>query len=542
MDMNCSSIFQGENKMEMRNLYDTLKNTAEKYPGKTGIADEEESITYAELLKRTDNLAAYFTDKIGLKKGMRAGIAMLNSVQYVVCVYAAAKIGIALVLVNVKLHAKEIAYILEDTQIEYIILQSKIWEKISHEVNHTRVKNLILEANVVCEHMENYKIYNLAEGIQYQGKAKTHPVEEKQDVPEPEDTMAVLYTSGTSGVPKGVELCHRAILETVISYKKLLRLDAEQSTLLAVPLFHVTGFSCIMALFIYIGGFMRILPSFHSRRAAAILSEEHIKHFHAVPTIYQMLVNVIDREYDLSGLESAVCGGGYIEDRLMEQFQAIAPNVRFHPAYGMTETAGGGVLFPENYLESSKRGSAGKVMENCEITIFDERNRELPVGEIGQIAFRGPMIIRQYLHGTKEESFIGDWLLSGDVGKLDTDGYIYVLGRLKSMINRGGEKIYSRFVEREICAFSKVNQCMVFPVEDSLYGEVPGCVIVPEKNVSITEQEVRAFLKERIQKTEIPQYIEFWDTLPNTASGKVKVAYLTSLFSEKYSVKEEKEK
>ncbi|HJB16989.1 MAG TPA: acyl--CoA ligase [Candidatus Blautia excrementipullorum] len=520
--------------MKIRNLYDTLAATAAVFRDKIGISDGKEKIDYGELLQRTDCFSAYLKSVLQVKRGDCIGVLMLNSIEYVVLVYAAAKIGAKLVLINAKLHAKEISFILEDTKAKYLAIQADIWERVSHEIGKTQVQTLILDANVMFEHMEQYKVCCFSEGFAYTEEI-IDGSEADQNTP-----IAVLYTSGTSGTPKGAEITNRAVLETVASYREILKLDENQSTLLAVPLFHVTGFSCIMAVFIAIGGYMRMIPSFHSDQSLKIMSEEHIRHFHAVPTIYQMLVNVMKDEYDLSSLESAVCGGGYIEDRLIKSFCSIAPNVSFHPAYGMTETAGGGVLFPKDYMKSSKKGSAGKVMDNCEITIFDDSNVEVPVGKIGQIAFRGPMIIRHYLNHKGDENFVNGWLLSGDLGYLDQDQYIYVVGRIKSMVNRGGEKIYSRFVEREILSNPKVNQCLVFPVKDFLFGEVPGCVIVPEKDQQITEKEIRDYLQERIQKTKIPVYIEFWDKLPNTASGKVKIAYLSRLFTEKYYSEEEK--
>ena len=520
----------------IKNLYDTLKNTAKKFPDKVCVSDGLQEITYKELLNKTDFLSAYLKERMHVKKGDCIGVVMFNSIYYITLIYAAAKLGIRLVLINAKLHAKEIKYILEDTKVEYLAIQTDLWERISHEVSRTQVKKLLLDANVIFENMEGYEIFTFTESI------RQDRVSEWTASAELDDAMAILYTSGTSNTPKGVELTHRAILETVYSYKSILKLDENQSTLLAVPLFHVTGFACIMAVFIYVGGYMRILPKFHSHQTLEIISEERIKHFHAVPTIYQMHVNVMSAKYDLSSLESAVCGGGYIEDRLIRQFCEIAPNAAFHPAYGMTETAGGGVLFPENYMDSNKWGSAGKVMDNCEITVFDENRRQLAPGEIGEIAFSGPMIIKHYLNDRGNDNFIGKWLLSGDLGYLDNDNYIYVVGRIKSMVNRGGEKIYSRFVEKEICNYEKVNQCMVFPVKDYLYGEVPGCVIVPNRNSVITDKEIRDFLSTRIQKTKIPVYIEFWDQLPNTASGKVKVGYLSQLFTEKYYSESKEEK
>lgn len=532
-------------------LYTTLENTAAKFPWKAGISDEEEEITYEQFKCRVDSLAAYLHEEAGIEKGCRVGMLMENGIGFMTAVYAAAKLGVQAVLLNVKLHAAEMAFILQDTDTKILILNAKLWERIAPKIASTPVDTLILDSNTVYEGMEEFRRYFIRRGITYQAKGRI-----SADIGG-EDTLAILYTSGTSGTPKGVELRHRAVLETVYSYQEILGLDETQSTLLAVPLFHVTGFSCIMALFVYIGGYLKILPSFHARRALEVLSGSRIRHFHAVPTIYQMLVNAFAPEgitsapqnagvwsqaaagckgrFDLTALESAVCGGGYIEDRLIGQFTEIAPNVSFHPAYGMTETAGGGVLFPESYLESQKRGAAGQVMKRCEIMILNEEKQCLPVGEIGQIAFRGQMVIDGYMGGQGKDNFQGGWLLSGDLGRLDEEGYVYVVGRMKSMVNRGGEKIYSRFVEKEICLYPKVNQCMVFPVRDSLFGEVPGCVIVPNRTEVIAEGEIREFLEGRIQKTKIPQYIEFWDSLPGTASGKVKLAYLSRLFSDKYA-------
>lgn len=518
--------------MEVKNMYDTLVNTAASFQNKIGVSDGREELSYGKLLQKTDFLSAYLKNVLQVKKGDSIGVLMLNSIEYIALVYAAAKIGAKVVLINAKLHAKEIAFILEDTKTEYLAIQADLWERVSHEIGKTCIKTLLLDSNVMFEHMEQYRVRCFSDGFSY-AENTVQGSEACLD-----DPIAVLYTSGTSGVPKGAEITHRAVLETVYSYAQILQLDDKQSTLLAVPLFHVTGFSCIMAVFIYIGGYLRMIPSFHSNQALKVISEERITHFHAVPTIYQMLVNVMKEGYDLSSLESAVCGGGYIEDRLIQAFCAIALNVSFHPAYGMTETAGGGVLFPDDYLKSNKKGSAGKIMDNCEIAIFDG-DRKLPEGKIGQIAFRGPMIIDRYLNHAGGENFMDGWLMSGDLGYLDSDHYIYVVGRIKSMVNRGGEKIYSRFVEQEILSHPKVNQCMVFPVKDFLFGEVPGCVIVPEAGERITEREIRDHLRNRIQKTKIPVYIEFWDQLPNTASGKVKIAYLSRLFSEKYYSEEE---
>lgn len=511
--------------MDYQNLYETLEYTAKQYPNKIGIVDEKEQITYKILKDRADSLAVFLRQTLGMMPGSSIGALMENNVHYVELIYAAAKIGISVLLLNVKLHEKEIEYIVKDTGIDVVMTQEKIFPKIKKLVDR-QVIHTVLSVEKLSERVNGglYLVQDILANASGTVACRTGN----------SATVAVLYTSGTSGHPKGVEISQKAVLETVKSYKEILRMDETEVGLLAVPIFHVTGFSCILALFVYLGGLLVMLPSFHSESTFQAIDRFKVTHFHAVPTLFQMLLNKWKKGYCLKSLRTAVCGGGYIEDAAIEQFCQIAPNVTFHPAYGMTESAGGGVLFPQHYLLAGKRGSAGKVMDNCEIGIMGDDGALLPAREVGQIVFQGDMVVKHYLHGVDKTHFRNGWLMSGDIGYLDEDRYVYVIGRKKAMINRGGEKIYSRFVEREIALHPDVAQCAVFPVKDCLFGEVPAAVIVPKKGKRLDAGMMRRHLERRIQKNKIPEFMEFWDELPCTASGKVKIAYLIECFNQKY--------
>ena len=513
-----------------QNLYETLANSARRFPDKKAMIDDKSQVTYSELLQQVDRFASFLREKLKVKKGDRVAVLMTNSINFCVAFYAIIKLGYIVVVINTKQKSAEIEYILCDTQAE-IVCADTLWAaELEKAAANTAVRKVIWngQPGKALAGKESY----LFDTVLADNSLQPDSVLPEAGIMQP---AVIMYTSGTTGKPKGAVISHYNLLQNLCAYQDILHLDETESTLLSVPAFHITGLGCIMTLFVYIGGLIVLTPFFRPKEALEIMERYRITHYHAVPTVYIMLANAAEGKVCLKDLKTAVCGGGFITNDDIHRFCATAPNTSFHPAYGMTESTGAGALFPDDYRRADKFHAAGKVMPNVEIQIVDEQFRAVPLGVSGQICFRGGTVIRSYWKTERSETFHDGWLASGDVGKLDADGYIYILDRIKDQINRGGEKIYSLVVEEEIRHCSGVRQVAVFGVPDSLYGEVPAAVVVLQDGALLTADDIAESLKLKMAKYKIPRYIEFWDQLPCTASGKVKKYALRQIFQQKYS-------
>ena len=235
-------------------------------------------------------------------------------------------------------------------------------------------------------------------------------------------------------------------------------------------------------------------------------------HFHSVPTIYLQIIESEYPEKDLSSLRTAVCGGAPISRENMDAFCRLAPNAVLHLAYGMTETAGSGTL-------SAVHKGALMAVPNVEMKVVDRMHRELPPGEVGELVFCGPCIARGRW---RLPSLPDDHMYSGDVGYMDEEGHVYVIDRLKDIINRGGEKIFPKQVEEVILQYPGIHKAAVYAVSDRAYGEVAAAALIPEAGAVIDTEKLKAFLMERIAKYEVPVLYRIVREFPVTQNGKVR--------------------
>ena len=474
-----------------QNLYETLADSAEKYPQKIAIIDDEEEITYCELLRRVDELAAVLQLKYNLRQQQQVGILMVNSIKTVTAFYATMKIGCIALMINTKYTENEIAGLLEEMDAKLIISDSRWLYKVESIAGCFGIETILTEA-------DNFECGSVIGNVQCVNNI--------------ENTAVIMHTSGTTGRPKGVMVTHRNILEAAYGYQEVQGLNETAVTMLSVPLFHILGLSCVTTLFIYLGATIVLSAFYRVDDVLMKIKKYRATHFHSVPAIYLQMIESDYSDKNLSFLRTAVCGGATISQEAIDAFCELAPNATLHLAYGMTETAGSGTL-------SEVHKGALKAVPNVKMKVVDENHRELPPGEIGELVFCGPCIARGRW---KTDSLPDDHMYSGDVGYMDEEGHVYVIDRLKDIINRGGEKIFPIQIEEVILKYPGIAKAAVFAVSNKKYGEVPVAAIVTESGAEVDMEELQNYLATKVAKFELPVAIEKIEKLPVTQNGKVR--------------------
>lgn len=508
---------------EAATLYESLLHSARNHPYKTALIDGDAELTYAQLLGRVDALAD-FLRRQGVGKGDRVAIMLLNSLDFCCSFYAALKLGAVCVMINTKWQGPEIRHALETTSATTMILNARWREKVRGLLPSLSLRRLVYDA---CPEDEDsgLPVSSLMELF----SRETPPASSGEWEADPESVGVIMFTSGTTGKPKGAMLSHRNMLQSIFSYADLLKLDENEVAVLPIPAFHITGLICVLGLFIHIGGTTVLRPTFDPADTLAAMERHRATHFHAVPTVFIALTRELENfRGDLSGLRTALCGGGFITHEAIRALKDRLPGLEFRPVYGLTETSGAGVGFPCDYLSVNRNGAAGKALPIPELFTADAEGKRLKAGETGELCVRGATVVRGY-YGLGD--LPGGVLRTGDVGMIDADGYVYVLDRIKDAINRGGEKIFSLEVENALMEMHGVRQAAVFALPDPYYGEIAAAAIVLKDGISATADQIREFLGSRLAKFKIPEKVFFVDALPVNASNKVLKSSLRERFA-----------
>ncbi|MBE5868771.1 MAG: acyl--CoA ligase [Lachnospiraceae bacterium] len=482
-----------------RNLYDTLADSARRFPEKVAVIDDEEEITYKKLLYRVDELAAVLQIKYGLKEQEQIGVLMVNSIKTVTAFYAAMKIGCIALMINTKFKEAEIEDLLCSMEVKLILSDSRWLEKVEGVASRLGIETILTEETDFGRR-----------GSELLG-SPVLPAQVKiaQNI---ENTAVIMHTSGTTGRPKGVMVTHRNILEAAYGYQEVQGLDFSAVTVLSVPLFHILGLSCVTTLFIYMGATVILSEFYRVEDVLWKIKKYGATHFHSVPAIFLQMIESDYEQKDLTSLRTAVCGGAPISKENIDRFCVLAPNARLHLAYGMTETAGSGTL-------SAVHKEALMAVPNVQMKVVDENHGELPPGQIGELVFCGPCIARGRW---RSQSLPDDHMYSGDVGYMDEEGHVYVIDRLKDIINRGGEKIFPIEVEDVILQYPGVARAAVYAVSSQEYGEVPAAAIVWQEGATADMAGLEEFLVPRVATYKRPVFLEQMEELPVTQNGKVR--------------------
>jgi long-chain acyl-CoA synthetase len=493
---------------------------------KTFLVYEDEIITFAQAADRIDALASLLVNTYGVKKGDRVAVAMRNFPEWVMSFAAIISVGAINVSMNSWWTEDEMDFALEDSGATVLICDQPRFDIGAASCVKKNIKVLVVRAEKpLPAGVDKW------EDVLPLGDA--HP---GADI-SPDDDATILYTSGTTGRPKGAVSTHRAIISSIMAFSarntifqmsgtKLKDVDGPEiptSFILIVPLFHVTGCVPVMLSCFVAGLKLAIMYKWDPEKALEMIEREQITNFVGVPTQSWDLVNSPAFEkYDTSSLRAVGGGGAPSPTSLVGKVNDKVKNGNPQLGYGMTETnAFGPAITGSDYL--SHPTSTGRASWPMVVEVRDENLKPVPTGQSGEIWFFGPMLIRGYWNrpDATAETIVDGWLRSGDLGRLDADGYVYVEDRVKDMILRAGENVYGAEVESAIYEHPAIHEAAVFGVPHERLGEEVGVAILVNDGMTLTPAELWAFLDEKIAKFKIPtQVVIMTEPLPRNAAGK----------------------
>lgn len=504
MELETITLFDREQIQVFKNrpssIGEFISRSIEADPSKVAIVSEEGSVTYEELGQRGQQVASTLQARFDIQKGDRLAILIGNGIDFPTLVYASSLIGCILVPINIKLAPEEISYILSHSESKLLIYHP--------------------ELSAIAETMEMVKAIDLESF--YKVVAETEVVSSFPLVVET-DPAYILYTSGTTGRPKGAVLSHVNVVHSVLNYQSIFGTDKEYSTLIAVPMFHVTGLVGQLLHQLYNGATVYSMKKYQNEAYIQLVVDHKINFLFNVPTIFVMMSTTeMFKENDFSFVKKVAYGGSPIYQQTFELLKRAFPNAELHNAYGSTETTSPVTLMPRQYGIEKVR-SAGRPVYGADIKVIDEHRTTLDVGQQGEICIRGPMVIKGYWRNEEANlsSFSDGYWLSGDIGMLDEDQYIYILDRKKDMINRGGEKIFSIEVEDVLKSHPDILEAAVIGEPDEIYGEIVKAYIVSNTLTADSVESVQEYCLTRLAKYKVPSKVLLIDELPRNASGKI---------------------
>jgi fatty-acyl-CoA synthase len=479
---------------------DWLKKRARITPDRVAVVDGEskERWTYQSLNERAERLASYLLET-GITKGDRVALLSPNGVCYFDLLFACTKIGAIFVPINWRLAKKEINYIINDCGPRLVAYYEKFQTLLPDEFNGDFLKfDQQYDALVENKHFKQLSV-NVVEF----------------------DPLAIIYTGGTTGKPKGVVLSHQSMFHNAINTITSWNLTCEDTTVTYLPMFHTGGLNALSIPILHIGGKVVIGDKFEAQRMIEVINEERCTILLLVPTMYHVLTetNFFQRA-TFPSMHTFLSGGAPCSYRIYEAF--AKKGLAFKEGYGLTE-AGPNNFYINPIDAIKKRGSVGKPMLYNNVKIVDDNGKEVGCNEVGEIIISGQHLFTHYWNNptVTYETKKDGWLYTGDLGKIDEDGYFYIVGRKKDMIITGGENVFPLEVEHIIAEHELVEEVAVVGSLDEKWGEVVTAFIVPKEGGYLTEKDIELHCKAYLGGYKVPKIIRFVSKLPRTAVGKI---------------------
>jgi acyl-CoA synthetase (AMP-forming)/AMP-acid ligase II len=499
------------------NLGQNLKINAKKFPHRVALKDSNRSFTYREANERTNRLS-HSLISLGLTKGDKVAVILENSIEIIEIYLAAAKTGLVIVPINFRLVAHEIAYILDDSDAKALILHDEFAsevEKIKPSLGKIVSKNYF----VVGDERNGY--------IEYERFIHGSSTAEPEANVDAGDTWILIYTSGTTGKPKGVLRSHESHIAFYLINAVDFGFDAHDNCMNVMPLCHINS-TFFTFTFLYIGASVYIHParSFKPMEILEIVQREKITFISLIPTHYNLILNAPPeaRKYDVSSIRKLLCSSAPARKRVKKAIMEFFPGVALYEGYGSTEAGIVTILTPEHQLE--KLGSIGFESLGTEfIRLLDIEGNEVSTGEVGELYSRGPMLFDAYhkLPQKTADAFNMGWFSAGDMARRDADGFYEIVDRKDNMIITGGEHVYPSEVEDAVSTHPAVFDVAVISLPDDKWGERVAAVVIPVNGVTVDEQGILEFCRNKLAGYKRPKQIFFigQDDMPRTGTGKI---------------------
>ncbi len=485
------------------NLASIVTESAARVPSSPAVRLGELELTYAQLDDRSARLAALLADR-GLRSGDRVGLMLPNVPDFPIAYYGVLRAGGIVVPMNVLLKRREIAFYLGDSGAKILIAWHGFGEEARAGAEEAGAELIEVEPVAFATTLDGY------EPVSAVAKA------------EPDDTAVILYTSGTTGQPKGAELTHFNLSRNAdIVSRTTCEVGQGDVVLGSLPLFHSFGQTVGMNASLRVGATLTLLPKFDPGDALATMQRDRVTHFYGVPTMYGALLHHRGREeFDTSALRTCITGGASMPVEVLRGFEAAFDCIVLE-GYGLSETSP--VASSNHPGMERKPGSIGTPLEEVEMRVVDEEDNEVAQGEVGEIVIRGHNIMKGYWQRPEAtaEAMRGGWFHSGDMARIDEEGYFFIVDRKKDLIIRGGYNVYPREVEEVLYEHPKIREAAVLGVPHDQWGEEIGAAVVLHEGEELTPEECSDYVKERIAAYKYPRLVWFLDDLPKGPTGKI---------------------
>ncbi len=471
------------------------------------------TFTYSELNNRANRLANWLRDGAGIRKGDRVAILAYNGVEYLDAFFACGKLGAILVALNWRLHWRELQQLIDKTEPKVMIYSDEFKEVIGQIMDERTPINHLL--HIEGKGLPNSRYFEKTLSDSILRPVVTESLTE-------EDIACLIFTGGTTGLPKAAQISHRMIgwntLNTIIH-----DLQHGDVTVNTFPLFHTGGLLVYTTPLLILGGTVVLTRKFEAEQILSLLEEYSATVYAAVPTMYQMMTTAPNwDETDLSNLRFCTSGGAPLPVYLVEKFQA-EKGVQFKQGFGMTEF-GPGVFALAQEDAVRKAGSIGRPNFFVDAQIVDEYNHPVPHGQVGELVLRGPSMCSGYFNDPEASASVVDednWFHTGDLAMMDDQHYFTIVDRKKDMFISGGENIYPTEIEHVLYKHAAVEMCAVVGIPDDKWGELGKAFVVVKAGQKISEADLMAHMQHFLAGYKVPRLIEFRDRLPISAAGKI---------------------